>query len=80
LGCANYPACDYIRAKAPLPQYFIRTAVRTGMTFQHFDYVSVRLTLQECGYTETIDKPDETTLACPQCQQGKLVQRRSRYG
>lgn len=33
-------------AKAPLPQYFIRTAVRTGMTFQHFDYVSVRLTLQ----------------------------------
>ncbi|WP_242550104.1 topoisomerase DNA-binding C4 zinc finger domain-containing protein, partial [Pantoea agglomerans] len=30
--------------------------------------------------TETIDKPDETSLACPQCLEGRLVQRRSRYG
>ncbi|ECW8858145.1 TPA: hypothetical protein JKC09_004585, partial [Salmonella enterica subsp. enterica serovar Enteritidis] len=27
-----------------------------------------------------IDKPDETAIACPACQQGHLVQRRSRYG
>jgi len=34
----------------------------------------------ECEHTGLIDKPDETTLSCPQCSQGKLVQRRSRYG
>ncbi|WP_425264915.1 topoisomerase DNA-binding C4 zinc finger domain-containing protein, partial [Vibrio parahaemolyticus] len=27
-----------------------------------------------------IDKPDETAIACPQCGQGHLVQRRSRFG
>ena len=34
----------------------------------------------ECGHTETIDKPDDTAITCPQCKQGSLVQRRSRYG
>jgi putative DNA topoisomerase len=34
----------------------------------------------ECGHTELIDKPDETAIACPQCGQGQLVQRRSRFG
>jgi ssDNA-binding Zn-finger/Zn-ribbon topoisomerase 1 len=32
----------------------------------------------ECEHTEQIDKPDETAIACPQCQRGQLVQRRSR--
>ena len=36
--------------------------------------------IQECEHTEQIDKPDETAIACPQCQRGQLVQRRSRYG
>ncbi len=31
-------------------------------------------------YTVVIDKPDETAIACQPCQQGHLVQRRSRYG
>ena len=34
----------------------------------------------ECEHTETIDKPDETAISCPQCGQGQLVQRRSRFG
>ncbi|RAP70880.1 topoisomerase DNA binding C4 zinc finger family protein [Candidatus Erwinia dacicola] len=34
----------------------------------------------EYEHTETIDKPDEITLTCPQCQSGKLVAQRSRYG
>ena len=34
----------------------------------------------ECEHTELIDKPDETAIACPQCGQGHLVQRRSRFG
>jgi len=34
----------------------------------------------ECDHTEVIDKPDTTSIICPQCQQGKLLQRKSRYG
>lgn len=34
----------------------------------------------QCEHTVVIDKPDETAIACPACQQGHLVQRRSRYG
>ncbi len=35
-----------------------------------------------CNVVLTVvdDKPDETAIACPACQQGHLVQRRSRYG
>ena len=34
----------------------------------------------QCDHTEVIDKPDETAITCPQCGQGKLLQRKSRYG
>lgn len=90
LGCTNYPGCDYIR---PLksqadghivkvleghacPQCGADKALRQGrygmfIGCSHYP---------ECDYSEAIDKPDETLIACPQCLEGKLVQRRSRYG
>ncbi len=34
----------------------------------------------QCDHTEVIDKPDETSIDCPQCGQGKLLQRKSRFG
>lgn len=34
----------------------------------------------ECDHTELIDKPDETSITCTQCRQGKLLRRKSRYG
>lgn len=90
LGCVNYPTCDYIR---PLksqgdghivkvleghacPQCGADKVLRQGR-FGMFVGCSH---YPECDYTETIDKPDETAIACPQCASGKLVQRRSRYG
>ncbi|WP_210495083.1 DNA topoisomerase family protein [Pantoea ananatis] len=90
LGCANYPACDYIRPLGnqadghvvkvleghACPQCGADKVLRQGR-FGMFIGCSH---YPECDYTETIDKPDETTLDCPQCQQGKLVQRRSRFG
>ena len=89
LGCVNYPTCDYVR---PLknqadghivkvleghacPQCGADKVLRQGR-FGMFVGCSH---YPECDYTETIDKPDETAIACPQCQNGKLVQRRSRY-
>lgn len=34
----------------------------------------------ECDHTKLIDKPDETSITCSQCRQGKLLGRKSRYG
>lgn len=90
LGCSLYPECDFIRPlKGQADGHIIKVLEgqlcpkcgadlvlrqgRYGMFIACSDY-------PECEHTETIDKPDETTLACPQCQGGKLVQRRSRFG
>ncbi|PIJ49133.1 hypothetical protein BL250_14380 [Erwinia sp. OLTSP20] len=90
LGCSHYPQCDYIRPLKPQADGHIVKVLegqqcplchaalalrqgRYGMFIACSEY-------PQCGHTETIDRPDETSICCPQCQQGKLVQRRSRYG
>lgn len=78
LGCSLYPECDFIRPlKGQADGHIIKVLEgqlcpkcgadlvlrqgRYGMFIACSDY-------PECEHTETIDKPDETTLACPQCQ------------
>ncbi len=90
LGCSHYPDCDYIRPlKSQADGHIVKVlegqecpscgAVmvlrqgRFGMFIGCSRY-------PECEHTELIDKPDETAIACPQCGQGHLVQRRSRFG
>lgn len=90
LGCTNYPACAYLR---PLknqsdghivkvleghacPQCDTDKVLRQG---RYGMFISCGH-YPDCDYSEAIDKPDETLIPCPQCQEGKLVQRRSRYG
>jgi putative DNA topoisomerase len=90
LGCSHYPECDYIR---PLKNHADGHIVKV-LEGQLCPVCGTHLVLRqgrygmfiacgnypECEHTETIDKPDTTTIACPQCESGKLVQRRSRYG
>jgi len=90
LGCSQYPECDYIR---PLKNHTDGHIVKV-LDGQHCPVCGENLALRQgrygmfvacsdypvCEHTESIDKPDETTIACPQCAKGKLVQKRSRYG
>ncbi|AJB83608.1 TPA: topoisomerase DNA-binding C4 zinc finger domain-containing protein [Enterobacter hormaechei] len=90
LGCSHYPECDYVRPlKSQADGHIVKIlegqlcplcggelALRLGR-FGMFIGCS---RYPECDHTEQIDKPDETAIACPQCQRGQLVQRRSRYG
>ena len=90
LGCSHYPECDYVRPlKSQADGHIVKIlegqlcplcggelALRQGR-FGMFIGCS---RYPECEHTEQIDKPDETAIACPQCQRGQLVQRRSRYG
>ncbi|VTM22738.1 DNA topoisomerase 1 [Raoultella terrigena] len=90
LGCSHYPDCNYVRPlKSQADGHIVKVlegqecpscgAVmvlrqgRFGMFIGCSSY-------PQCQHTELIDKPDETAIACPQCGQGHLVQRRSRFG
>ncbi len=89
-ACSSYPECQYTR---PLRQAIDSHTIkilegqdcpacghllalkqgRFGMFIGCSNY-------PECEHTELIDKPDETSVACPQCQKGQLLQRKSRFG
>ncbi|MEH2922862.1 topoisomerase DNA-binding C4 zinc finger domain-containing protein [Samsonia erythrinae] len=90
LGCSAYPACEFIRPlKAQADGHVVKvlegqlcplcqsTLVlrqgRYGMFIGCGNY-------PECHHTEAIDRPDETAIRCPQCHEGILLQRKSRYG
>ena len=90
LGCSHYPECEYIRPlKAQADGHIVKV-----LDDQHCPACQSVLVLRqgrygmfigcsnypECSHTEVLDKPDDTTLSCPQCEQGKLLQRKSRYG
>jgi len=90
LGCTHYPQCDYSR---PLKSQSDGHVVKI-LEGQSCPVCSNDLILRqgrygmfiscshypECPHTEVIDRPDETAIACPQCETGHLVQRRSRFG
>lgn len=90
LGCSRYPDCDYIRPlKSQADGHIVKIleeqlcpscgAVmvlrqgRFGMFIGCSRYPA-------CEHTESIDRPDETAITCPQCHCGQLIQRRSRFG
>lgn len=90
LSCSSYPQCQYIRPlKSQADGYIVKvldgqlcpkcesTLVlrqgRYGMFIGCSQY-------PECDHIEVIDKPEETSLDCPQCGKGHLLQRKSRFG
>ncbi|WP_127959755.1 type I DNA topoisomerase [Serratia microhaemolytica] len=90
LGCSAYPECQYHRPlKAQIDGHIIKElpelscpkcqAVQVLRQGRYGMFISCRH-YPACDHTEVIDKPDETAINCPQCTQGQLLQRKSRYG
>ncbi|HDL8283292.1 TPA: topoisomerase DNA-binding C4 zinc finger domain-containing protein [Yersinia enterocolitica] len=90
LGCSHYPDCQYMRPlKAQSDGHIVKV-----LEGQHCPECGSDMVLRQgrfgmfigcsqypqCDHTEVIDKPDETSFGCPQCGQGKLLQRKSRFG
>lgn len=90
LGCSHYPECDYLRPlKSQADGHIVKVldgqlcpACQSTLVLRQgrFGMFIACSNYPECEHTEIIDKPDETAIDCPQCQKGRLVQRRSRYG
>lgn len=92
IGCSGYPDCDYTRnvesteqspAETPevvegrtCPECNSPLVLRTGKYGKFIGCSSY----PECRHIEPLEKPADTQVACPECKQGTLLKRKSRYG
>lgn len=92
IGCSGFPECDYTRdinenaaeatASAEIiegrecPKCQNSLILRNG---RYGKFIGCSK-YPECNFIEPLVKPKATEITCPACQQGQIVQRRSRYG
>lgn len=91
IGCTGYPDCDYTRNLAgdepsstepeiiegrtcPLCQSPL--IIKTGRYGKFIGCSSY----PDCKHMEPLEKPADTGIVCPQCHEGKLLKRKSRFG
>lgn len=91
IGCTNYPDCDYTRNleqtteeaaqeeiisdhRCPLCEGEL--LVKTG---KYGKFIGCR-NYPTCRHMEPLQRPAATGVACPQCQEGEIVEKRSRKG
>jgi DNA topoisomerase-1 len=90
VGCTGYPECDYTRglegeAEAAGPEIvadrkcpscssdLVIKAGRYGKFIGCSNY-------PKCKHIEPLQKPADTNVECPECHNGHMLQRKSRYG
>ena len=90
VGCTNYPTCKYTRnlkddGSQPAteviegrecPKCASALVLKTGRYGRFIGCSGY----PECKYIEPIEKPEDTGVACPECHQGSLIKRKSRFG
>lgn len=90
IGCTHYPECDYTRnltedgQPAPEPEKVGRECPECGseLIFKQgrFGRFIGCSGYPKCRFIEPIDKPKDTGVACPKCNKGTLMQRKSKRG
>jgi DNA topoisomerase-1 len=92
IGCSGYPDCDYTRsleseakkessnpeiiADRLCPKCNSALLIRNGRYGQFIGCSHY----PECSYLEPLHKPKNTGVGCPACDNGSLIQRKSRQG
>jgi DNA topoisomerase-1 len=92
IGCTGYPECDYTRsleedanAENPTnevipdrtcPECTSPLKIRQGRFGKFIGCTSY----PKCKFLEPLEKPADLGIECPQCSQGKILKRKSRYG
>ncbi len=91
IGCNNYPTCKYTRNVKGEESSTATPEVIEGRTCPKCD---APLVLKEgrygkfigcsaypkCKHIEPMEKPADTGVQCPECHQGTLIKRKSRFG
>ena len=91
IGCTNYPDCKYTRnlnedpaeAAAPeivegreCPQCGSAMALKNGRYGKFLGCTNY----PKCKHIESLEKPEDTGVVCPECHKGTLAKRKSRFG
>ncbi|ALP54323.1 DNA topoisomerase I [Candidatus Tenderia electrophaga] len=91
IGCTGFPECDYTRsldedaesAAEPevvegrsCPKCGSELIIRTG---RYGKFIGCSA-YPDCKHIEPLEKPKDTGVECPECKQGSMVSRKSRYG
>jgi DNA topoisomerase-1 len=87
VGCANYPDCKYIRnmdgSVRPEPEMLDEICPECGKNLQkrvgRFGPFTGCSGYPDCKYIKK-DPPVSTGVPCPQCKEGELIEKRSRFG
>src|SRR3990167_2583538 len=89
IGCTTYPDCDYTRnlhedskvvaeiiPDRPCPQCQADLVIKHG---RYGKFIGCSR-YPDCHYMEPLEKPKDTTVVCPKCHKGHILQRKSRRG
>jgi DNA topoisomerase-1 len=91
IGCTGYPDCDYTRnvdeaAGASNEPEIVpdRTCPKCGSNLvikrgRYGKFIGCS-GYPNCRHMEPLEKPADTGVQCPECKQGSLLKRKSRYG
>lgn len=92
IGCTGYPDCDYTRATEEQPGEVSQDAELVegrecpdcggALKIKHgrFGKFIGCGNYPKCKHIESLNKPTDTGVECPECKQGKMVKRQSRKG
>jgi len=89
IGCTNYPECDYTRnlnddGSSNEPEQVGRDCPKCGspLIFKQGRYGKFIgcSAYPECKHIEPLEKPTDTGVTCPKCNEGTLMKRKSRRG
>ena len=94
IGCSGYPECDYTRSTEPASEdeaFKVPSEVVEGRVCPQCEKpLNIRQGrygkfigcsgYPKCKFIEPLVKPKTTNVRCPECQEGDLIERKSRYG
>ena len=92
IGCTGFPECTYTRAMEEQPEEASQDAelvegkmcpdCGSALKIKHGRYGKFIgcSNYPKCKHIESLNKPAETGVECPECRQGKIVKRQSRRG
>jgi DNA topoisomerase-1 len=88
IGCVSYPDCDYTRSmdgeETSQPEILEQDCPDCGKKLQirhgRFGKFIGCTGYPACKHIEPLEKPADTGVRCPECSEGKMVSRKSRYG
>lgn len=91
VGCSGYPECDYTRnmegeettaseSQIIADRVCPDCAGALCIKFGRYGKFIACTNYPKCKHVEPLEKPADTGIVCPQCHQGSLLKRKSRYG